>query len=144
MSMHMIKGVQVHGKTRKKKKLTENQLEKLKVEWRQYNKRMRQTHNHRLQFNAFEDYLSYVRGEYKPKRKEEFKPYVPPETTRRETKPVPSLSPQGAIPANGTAKQEPKQYTGDYIIGIATMHKSNLVPVGRGSDPTDYATMRRN
>jgi hypothetical protein len=34
-------------------------------------------------------------------------------------------------------------YTGDYIIGIATMHKSNLVPVGRGDNPVDYATMRR-
>lgn len=26
-------------------------------------------------------------------------------------------------------KQETKKYTGDYIIGIATLHKSNAVPV---------------
>lgn len=42
------------------------------------------------------------------------------------------------------SKVERKQYSGDYIIGIATMHKSNLVPIGRGDDPKDYSTMRRN
>ena len=42
------------------------------------------------------------------------------------------------------ARQEPKQYTGDYIKGIAVMHKSNLVPVSAETDPRDYSTMRRN
>ena len=36
------------------------------------------------------------------------------------------------------------EYTGDYIVGIATMHKSNMVPVGRGDDPKEYAKMRRS
>lgn len=36
------------------------------------------------------------------------------------------------------------QYTGTYIRGIATMHKSNLVPVGRGDNPEEYAKMRRS
>ena len=35
-------------------------------------------------------------------------------------------------------------YTGDFIVGVATMHKSNLVPVNRNQDAGDYATMRRN
>ena len=34
-------------------------------------------------------------------------------------------------------------YSGDYIIGLATMHKSNTVPVGRGNSPEDFAKMRR-
>ena len=143
MSMHMIRGVQVHGKT-KKKKLTQNQLEKMKVEWRQYNKRMRQTNSHSLQFEAFEDYVSYVRGEYKPKpKKKEFQEYAPSKPNVRNTTFHPSLKTSDAIPGS-CAKTESQQYTGDYIVGIATMHKSNLVPVGRGSDPKDYATMRRN
>ena len=29
----------------------------------------------------------------------------------------------------GCTKTEPKKYTGDFVIGIATMHKSNAVPV---------------
>ena len=76
--------------------------------------------------------------------KEEFKPYVPPKIYARESN-ADAIPTSNTIPASGsTARTEPKQYTGDYIIGIATMHKSNLVPVGRGSDPKDFATMRRN
>ena len=40
-------------------------------------------------------------------------------------------------------KRAAKVYSGDYIIGIATMHKSNLVPVGRGNNAEDFAKMRR-
>lgn len=35
-------------------------------------------------------------------------------------------------------------YTGTYVTGLATMHKSNTVPVGRGDDAKAYAQMRRN
>lgn len=41
-------------------------------------------------------------------------------------------------------KRRVQEYSGDYITGLATMHKSNTVPVGRGSDPKIYAQMRRN
>ncbi len=41
-------------------------------------------------------------------------------------------------------KQEPQKYTGDLITGIATMHKSNAVPVMKGTDQAkDIARMRR-
>ena len=43
-----------------------------------------------------------------------------------------------------TNKKAGNTYTGDYIVGIATMHKSNFVPVTRKQDGKDYATMRRN
>jgi len=41
-------------------------------------------------------------------------------------------------------KKEAKSYSGDYIIGLATLHKSNTVPVGRGDNPESYSQMRRN
>ncbi len=47
------------------------------------------------------------------------------------------------IAGNG-AKLDTKIYTGDYIIGIATMHKSNLQPVTSKEQAVDAATMRRN
>lgn len=78
----------------------------------------------------------------KPKKKE-FVPYAPSEPYVRDTKEYPSLKTSDAIPTHGS-KKEPNVYSGDYIIGIATMHKSNLVPVGRGDDPKEYAQMRRN
>ena len=43
-----------------------------------------------------------------------------------------------------TTKRESNTYTGDFIVGIATMHKSNFVPVTKNQDGADYATMRRN
>jgi hypothetical protein len=40
-------------------------------------------------------------------------------------------------------RKDANEYTGTYITGIAQMHKSNAVPVGRGTDPKIYAQMRR-
>ena len=40
-------------------------------------------------------------------------------------------------------KPEPKVYTGNEIIGIAQMHKSNAVPIRRKKDAIDTANMRR-
>ena len=82
-------------------------------------------------------------GTHKSQRKQKTpEPYVSltPKTYIRETQHHPSLT----TTSGSTAKVEANQYTGDYFIGIATMHKSNLVPVGRGDDAKDYATMRRN
>lgn len=44
----------------------------------------------------------------------------------------------------GTAtKGAPKVYTGDKIVGIAAMHKSNLVPVFNEEAARDISKMRR-
>lgn len=47
------------------------------------------------------------------------------------------------IAGNG-AKKAANVYTGDYIMGIATMHKSNAVPVTSREQAIDSATMRRS
>lgn len=36
-----------------------------------------------------------------------------------------------------------KVYTGDKVLGIATLHKSNAVPVFNSSDAVDISKMRR-
>jgi len=41
-------------------------------------------------------------------------------------------------------RKETNQYTGDELLGIATMHKSNAVPVSKNTDAKIFATMRRN
>lgn len=57
---------------------------------------------------------------------------------------------QDRIPSNpkgmmGLAtKSTPMKYTGDKIIGIATMHKSNMVPIFNEEAAVDVAQMRRN
>lgn len=59
----------------------------------------------------------------------------------RSTNHIPS-KPDSVIGAV-TIKQTPK-YTGDKIIGIGTMHKSNAVPIFNDKEAKDISTMRRN
>ena len=144
MTMHMIQGVQVHGNSRKKKQPTKAELQKLQTEWRQYNKRMRQSYMHDCQFSEFKDYVAYTRGEYKSNsKKQEFKTYEPPKTYHRETPTYSSYSSKGKPTPGYAAKQEPKQYTGTLIKGIGTMHKSNAIPVIDEQQMKDLASMRR-
>lgn len=41
------------------------------------------------------------------------------------------------------AKQAPKVYTGDKIVGISTTHKSNIVPVFSKEHAVEISSMRR-
>ena len=47
------------------------------------------------------------------------------------------------IQVGSVTKQDDMRYTGDKIIGVSLMHKSNLVPVFNQSDAEDIAHMRR-
>ena len=138
--MHLARGLSTISTTKRKKKpLTQKDIERYTVDWRKHNKSMRRANNHPLQFDTVNDYIAYVRGEYKaPKR--DVGTYVPDTSWHREEPRIPSAM-EEAIKAGtfnrgcsgGTKKETPK-YTGDLIVGIATMHKSNAVPVMRGTD----------
>lgn len=74
---------------------------------------------------------------------QEFKDYVPSRSYIRVPAPIPSY--EGNVNnENATAKAATKEYSGEYVTGLATLHKSNIVPVGKDDNPVDYATMRRN
>ena len=62
------------------------------------------------------------------------------EESRRHREMYPSLN-SGSL--GDCAKREPQKYTGDLIIGIATMHKSNAVPVLKKEDAEEISKMRR-
>ena len=42
------------------------------------------------------------------------------------------------------AKKAPQQYTGDAMLGIGQLHKSNAVPIFKAEDAVDISKMRRN
>lgn len=67
--------------------------------------------------------------------------YVPPRATYRgaDQPRLPSLDSGGGV----APKAAPKIYTGDKIVGIAAMHKSNLVPVFNAEAAQDISKMRR-
>jgi len=66
---------------------------------------------------------------------------VPPPPYRRETKEYPSKVDNTKYDCT---KPEKKEYTGTVVKGIATMHKSNAVPVINEQEAKDISKMRRN
>ena len=110
MSMHMIRGVQVHGKM--KKKLTpKDRL--AAIEHEKFLKKMGVGKTKARNTNTIPDYASKNKTPLSNK-----------------------------VAGHGAAK-ESTQYTGDYIIGIGQMHKSNGVPITRKEDAVAIANMRR-
>jgi hypothetical protein len=65
--------------------------------------------------------------------------YSPPAPYRRETERIPSLPFSGAP----CLKTERPVYTGTLIKGIATMHKSNAVPIISDEQAVEISKMRR-
>ena len=56
----------------------------------------------------------------------------------------PTIPTSDVIPGGSTARQERLIYSGERrLLGIATMHKSNMVPVFDSKDAKDIAKMRR-
>ena len=56
----------------------------------------------------------------------------------------PTIPTSDVIPGGSTAQKERQVYSGERrLLGIATMHKSNMVPVFDSKDAKDIAKMRR-
>ena len=61
----------------------------------------------------------------------------------RSTRHIPSLNPTDMRPATRPIDGNMKKYTGDKMIGIGTLHKSNAVPIFNSEHVEDIAKMRR-
>lgn len=148
MTMHLARGLSTLNT--KKRKAKKRKPDSYYVEgWRKQNKFYKQRG---LETMSLDDYIDYVHGVYKPKKEIRAVqiPWHTDSSYRRETKHVPSHDSKHGM---GTAtKKEPMQYTGERkLVGIAMMHKSNLVPVFADDDDkngskqaTEIAQMRRN
>ena len=127
-------------KKRKQSKHTKQQQLNFEQQHREYNKSMKRIHAHD-QMMSLEDYDLYVRGQYKPKAKK-FKELTPSPAFQRETTQYPS---KGSGIGNAAVKEIPS-YTGERkLLGIATMHKSNMVPIFEDNKQMaiEIARMRR-
>jgi hypothetical protein len=144
VSMHLVRGVYDNGSNKKSKKPSKAQLLKWQKLHKEYNSHMARLGLPKLTFEQFVDVLH---GKIKK---------VPVRTQIRQSKTssgsidnthsiskhrekYPSL-----YSAEGTAaKKEENVYTGNKLLGIAAMHKSNLVPVFSREDAEELAKMRR-
>lgn len=77
----------------------------------------------------------------KPKKEKQFVEYKMETPYVRETPYYPSLKTSTAPDATG--RREAQRYTGSLVKGIATMHKSNAVPVISQQEAEDISKMRR-
>jgi hypothetical protein len=151
MTMHLARGLTtINTKKRKKAKLTLSKISKYQEQMKIHNKEMKRLGCHNLVMNL-QEYIDYCQGNYKPKSTPTVtKAPWQQEGYTRTTDPVPSHNSEHSFaPA---VKKEAMQYTGERkLVGIAMMHKSNLVPVFADDDDktgskqsTEIAQMRRN
>jgi len=152
MTMHLARGLTTTNTKKRKRKITKAKMDKWTEELRLHNKQMKRLGMHDHMMNI-DEYIDYIHGVYKPKKKTETVmntpwhysgPYV------RETPHIPSLTTEKSF--QPATKKEPLQYTGERkLVGIATLHKSNMVPVFADDEDktgskqaTEIAQMRRN
>lgn len=84
---------------------------------------------------TYEEYVQYRQGKYKPKLRGTPMPEYKVSDHRQR---YPSQAEIGV----GFSRKE-NTYTGTKLLGIATMHKSNLVPVFSQEDAEEISKMRR-
>ena len=129
---------------KRKQKVTKVQQELWRLEWQKQCKRYKQIG---LKPNTFEEYVDLIHGRVKKTAPKFEQLKVKPDTLNEERmkkhkEMYPSKFDFGST--SGTcAKKEPQKYTGTLIKGIATMHKSNAVPILNQEDAVDISKMRR-
>ena len=147
MTMSLVRGMtSLNTKKHKTSKMTASRLDKLQKDHREHNKHMKRIHAH-TNVMTFDEYVEYVSGNFKPKTTTKSKEWTY-ELPVRDTKHYPSVGDGVGV---GLVK-EALRYTGERrLVGIATMHKSNMVPVFADDDDkdgsrqaTEIAQMRRN
>ena len=144
MSMHLVGPYLTTTNYRKRKsKVTQSQMNRWMDDWRE---KCKQNKRLGLAKQTLEEYVDALHGRVKAE-----KPKFVPLSARddeimnriRQHK---ELYPSGngfGTPSS-TAKKEAQKYTGTLIKGIATMHKSNAVPVIDQKQAIEISQMRRN
>ncbi len=144
MSMHLV-GPYLNTTATKKKqpKITKAKQQELEQGWRDRNARLKSMG---LPKETFEQYMEWAFGKGKKVKSQgsghealHKLSHGPEKVHKVSTLPAkPELWVKGAVNV-----KKPPEYTGDKILGIATMHKSNAVPVFNDQAAKDISKMRR-
>jgi hypothetical protein len=139
--MHLEKPALTTTSTKKRKiKLTKFQQEELERGWKARNNMLKGLG---LPKETYEQYLDWVYGRGKKDSNKLVREKLVLNNTnpRQVTNNAKSLVTSMSLDA--CTKKETPVYTGDKIVGIATMHKSNMVPVFSDKEAEDISKMRR-
>lgn len=131
MTMHLAQGLSTIRTKKRDVKLTKARTAELQDAWHKHNKEMKQKGMHDMRYESFDDYLDYCFGRNKIDKKKfvTAAPSTPPAWRRDDHREKYPSVPMGSIDTGSCRKVEPQKYTGTLVKGIATMHKSNAVPV---------------
>ena len=141
MSMH-LSNIRVTP-ARRKTTITDKKRKELENNWRQHNTWLKQ---HHMKTMTFEEYVNQALGKNKVSKKpthESFKPLISNSNNYRrgDAQHYPS---RDIVDRNIGTKPETKVYSGERkLLGIGTMHKSNMVPIFDKESAEDLARMRR-
>lgn len=146
MTMHLAQGLNTIRNRKYKPKMTKANIAKWEKGLIDHNRQCKRMGDPKL---TFEQYVDLCHG-ISPKKdiRADRSTFVVRKSLAQQqieefNKKYPSqpMSPTGK---HNCGKKETMKYTGDLITGIATMHKSNAVPVMKGTDQAkDIARMRR-
>ena len=149
MTMHLDNRLSTISTKVRKTKITKGKLAEYELRWRKHNKWAKQRGMHSMRYATLDAYIDYCHGKA-PKQdvRQDRSRYVPATTYAEKQIAAFNAKYPESVPkllgSHNCSKKETMQYTGDLIQGIATMHKSNAVPVMKGTDQAiDIARMRR-
>ena len=154
MTMHLERGLTTTSTKKREEKLTKAKLAELEQGWRERNARLKQM---RLPKETFEQYLEFVYGKSKKTKGQEVKNPKSPSsasTSSIRAKQKDSMvhistaedkvSQSSRLWVTGACTTKPSPvYTGTKVVGIATMHKSNAVPIFSDDEAKEVSSMRR-
>jgi hypothetical protein len=153
MTMHLAQGMTTTCNRKYKPKYTKVNIAKWEKGLIDHNRQCKRIGEPKMTFEQYVDYCHGIRPKIDPRSRQAFKSMdtSTQNSAYRETKHYPSAMEEqmkaGTFNTDSMSKgtkKEPMMYTGDLITGIATMHKSNAVPVMKGTtQAVDIARMRR-
>ena len=163
MSMHLAGPELTTTSTKKREvKVTKAQQEEIERGWRERNTRLKQMGLPKETLEEYTDWL-YGRGKKTKDKSKSAGPVTktafvkqrksdtqPPQDSPFKLSAGPRQNNQQPVPRSlnewvkGPVSSKPVPvYTGDKIIGIGTMHKSNMVPIFNDEAAVDISKMRR-
>ena len=132
MTMHLLGPAYTTTNNRKRKSKSVTVTAKYAQEFLDYNKQIKKLG---VKPKTFDEYVAYRQGRYNPTLRGTKMPEYNVSDHRQK---YPSQVDTGV-----TFAKKPNVYTGERLVGIATMHKSNSVPVFSQEDAIEIARMRR-
>lgn len=127
MSMHLARGLTTTGKRRGKQKFASAEAKRqhmqLQQDWSALKSKWGATDSGKRKNNVAVELPTVAKSAV------------------RDTGPRPSSLNSWVV--GPAVKRETQQYTGDKMVGIGTMHKSNAVPIFSNQEAVDIAKMRR-